>query len=118
MAVAERRCRSAVFSRGSPWQYLVVEVARCGDCHTPLNDKGEPVTEKWLQGTVLLFKPTLAMPWADTAPNIAGLPGWSTSDAVTFFMTGKYKASDLYPTPWDPQLQKEYQEYLKQKLGK
>jgi len=34
------------------------------------------------------------------------------------FMTGKYKASDLYPTPWDPQLQKEYQEYLKQKLGR
>ena len=34
------------------------------------------------------------------------------------FMTGKYKASDLYPTPWDPQLQREYQEYLKQKLGK
>jgi len=34
------------------------------------------------------------------------------------FMTGKYKASDLYPTPWDPQLKKEYEEYLKQKLGK
>jgi hypothetical protein len=33
-------------------------------------------------------------------------------------MTGKYKASDLYPTPWDPQLKKEYEEYLKQKLGK
>jgi regulator of RNase E activity RraA len=34
------------------------------------------------------------------------------------FMTGKYKASDLYPTPWDPQLKKEYEEYLKQNLGK
>jgi hypothetical protein len=34
------------------------------------------------------------------------------------FMTGKYKASDLYPTPWDPQLKKEYEEYLKEKLGK
>ncbi len=33
-------------------------------------------------------------------------------------MTGKYKASDLYPTPWDPQLKKEYEEYLKSKLGK
>lgn len=33
-------------------------------------------------------------------------------------MTGKYKASELYPTPWDPQLKKEYAEYLKQKLGK
>lgn len=34
------------------------------------------------------------------------------------FMTGKYKASDLYPTPWDPQLKKEYEDYLKEKLGK
>ncbi|MGA3328032.1 MAG: dimethylmenaquinone methyltransferase [Terriglobia bacterium] len=33
-------------------------------------------------------------------------------------LTGKYKASDLYPTPWDPQLKKEYEGYLKQKLGK
>jgi regulator of RNase E activity RraA len=33
-------------------------------------------------------------------------------------MTGKYKASDLYPTPWDPQLKKEYEDYLKQHLGK
>jgi len=31
--------------------------------------------------------------------------------------TGKYKISELYPEPWDPQLRKEYEEYLKQKLG-
>jgi regulator of RNase E activity RraA len=34
------------------------------------------------------------------------------------FMTGKYKASELYPSPSDPALRKEYEEYLKQKLGK
>jgi 4-hydroxy-4-methyl-2-oxoglutarate aldolase len=34
------------------------------------------------------------------------------------FMTGKYKSSDLYPTPKDPALRQEYQEYLKKKLGK
>jgi len=56
-------------------KYLVVEVARCGDCHTPMNDKGEPVTEKWLQGTALMFKPTVDMPWADTAANIARTAG-------------------------------------------
>ena len=32
--------------------------------------------------------------------------------------TGKYKISELYPEPWDPQLKKEYEDYLKQKLGK
>jgi 4-hydroxy-4-methyl-2-oxoglutarate aldolase len=34
------------------------------------------------------------------------------------FLTGKYKSSELYPTPSDPALKKEYEEYLKQKLGK
>ncbi len=34
------------------------------------------------------------------------------------FLTGKYKASDLYPTPTVPELKKEYEEYVKQKLGK
>jgi regulator of RNase E activity RraA len=34
------------------------------------------------------------------------------------FRTGKYKSTDLYPSPHDPALKKEYEEYLKEKLGK
>ena len=34
------------------------------------------------------------------------------------FETGKYKSSDIYPTPRDPALKKEYEEYLKKRLGK
>jgi len=33
-------------------------------------------------------------------------------------LTGKYKSSEIYPSPTDPALKKEYEEYLKQKLGK
>jgi len=33
------------------------------------------------------------------------------------FMTGKYKSSDLYPSPTVPALKKEYEEYLKRKLA-
>ncbi len=33
-------------------------------------------------------------------------------------MTGKYKSSDIYPSPHDPALKKEYEDYKKQKLGK
>jgi 4-hydroxy-4-methyl-2-oxoglutarate aldolase len=32
-------------------------------------------------------------------------------------LTGKYKSSDLYPSPSDPALKREYEEYLKQKLA-
>jgi regulator of RNase E activity RraA len=34
------------------------------------------------------------------------------------FRTGKYKASELYPSPADPALKKEFDEYLKKRLGK
>jgi regulator of RNase E activity RraA len=34
------------------------------------------------------------------------------------FMTGKYKSSDLYSTPRDPELRKEYEEYKKSRMKK
>jgi 4-hydroxy-4-methyl-2-oxoglutarate aldolase len=34
------------------------------------------------------------------------------------FKTGKYKASELYPSPADPALKKEFEEYLKKRMGK
>ncbi len=70
-------------------EYLVKAVGQCADCHTPMNEKGEPIPDKWLQGKKLEFAPTVPMPvWADTSPNIAGLPGWDHAKAVRFFMTG------------------------------
>lgn len=34
------------------------------------------------------------------------------------FHTGKYKSSEIYPSPSDPALKKEYEEYKKKKLGR
>ena len=68
---------------------MVEGVGLCGDCHTPFNEKGEPVKEKLLQGATLSFRPTVPMPvWADTSTNIAGLPGWEKDAAIRFLMTG------------------------------
>ena len=70
-------------------EYLVKEIGQCADCHTPMSEKGEYIQDKWLQGTKLTFTPTVPVPgWADTSPNIAGLPGWDHAKAVQFFMTG------------------------------
>jgi mono/diheme cytochrome c family protein len=70
-------------------EYLVKSIGQCGDCHTPMNEKGEFIQGKWLQGKKLDFAPTVPMPvWADTSPNIAGLPGWDYDKAVQFFTTG------------------------------
>jgi mono/diheme cytochrome c family protein len=70
-------------------KYLVENVGMCGDCHTPRNEKGEPVKEQWLGGAPLGFRPIMPMPvWADKAPSIAGLSGWEKGAAIKFMMTG------------------------------
>ena len=70
-------------------KYLVENVGMCGDCHTPRNEKGEPVKEQWLAGALLSFKPTVPIPvWAEKSPGIAGLPGWEKDAAIRFLMTG------------------------------
>ena len=70
-------------------EYLVKAIGQCGDCHSPMNEKGEFIPGQWLKGKKLEFAPTIPMPvWADTSPNIAGLPGWDHEKAIQFFMTG------------------------------
>ena len=70
-------------------EYLVKGVAGCPDCHTPMNEKGEFVQGKWLQGTKLTFASTVPVPnWADASPYIAGLEGWDHGKAVQLLMTG------------------------------
>ena len=70
-------------------KYLVEDAGLCGDCHTPRNEKGEPIKEQWLKGATLDFKPTMPVPvWADKSVNIAGLPGWEKDAAIKFLVTG------------------------------
>ena len=70
-------------------EYLVKVIGQCGDCHTPMNEKGEYVPGKWLQGTKLTFVSTVPVPnWADTSADIAGLEGWDHEKAIQFFTTG------------------------------
>ena len=70
-------------------KYLVDDVAGCGDCHTPLNEKGEPDQKRLLQGGPLSFAPLQPVPnWVAAAPAIAGLPGWDDAAAVNLLMTG------------------------------
>ncbi len=84
-------------------KYLVNQAALCGDCHTPRNEKGEPIVAKLMKGAPIGFKPIGPMlVWAEKAPNIAGLPGWEKDDAVKFFMSG-VAYNDLPARPPMPQ---------------
>lgn len=69
-------------------KYLVTQIGLCQDCHTPRDQKGAYVQEKWLQGAPIMFNPAVEMPWAGTAPPLAGLDGWSDQQIVKFLTTG------------------------------
>lgn len=55
-------------------KYLVEEVARCPECHTPRDAKGDLDTQAWLEGAPIWIMPVHHIQnWADTVPPIAGL---------------------------------------------
>jgi mono/diheme cytochrome c family protein len=83
---ALRSASAASVARG---KYLVEGIGMCGDCHTPRNERGEPIKEQRLKGATLGFKPAAPVPvWAEKSGDIAGLPGWDKNAAIRFFMTG------------------------------
>lgn len=84
-------------------RYLVQQVGICGDCHTPRDDRGQPVEAKALQGARIMFKPTVPMPnWGEFAPPIVGLPGFTDAQAITFLTTGKNVSGKFGAPPMPP----------------
>jgi mono/diheme cytochrome c family protein len=68
-------------------------VARCGDCHTPRNNKGALDMSRHLQGASMWFTPKAKGKgqWEDEAPDITstGVAGeWSEDKMVKFHCTG------------------------------
>ena len=52
-------------------KYLVEEVARCQECHTPKLPDGQFDKEKWLKGTVLNVQPIDAIKgWHKNSPDL------------------------------------------------
>ena len=75
----------------------------CGDCHSPRNQRGEEIPGRELTGTQLDLQPAHPVPgWVAVAPPIAGLEGWTNSEAVRFLMAGLNRSSK-HPSPPMPQ---------------
>lgn len=74
-------------------KYLVEEIGRCQECHTPRLESGELDKSKWLKGATLDFTPTHEIKgWHKTSPNIAGssplFQRWKDEGVVKFLETG------------------------------
>lgn len=84
-------------------RYLVERVARCADCHSPRDAQGGFVAERWLQGAMLPFSPTVPMPWANAAPTISGLPSLPDDElAVHYLTTGELPGGRVSRPPMPP----------------
>src|SRR5258708_23828655 len=63
-------------------RYLVEEVAKCSECHTPRKPNGELDEAAWLRGAPIWIQPVARVPnSADRAPALAGLPSFTDVQA-------------------------------------
>jgi mono/diheme cytochrome c family protein len=70
-------------------RYLVEEVARCPECHTPRDSQGDLERDAWLQGSSTWISPVQANHnWAQLAPPLAGLPSYTDQQAERILEKG------------------------------
>lgn len=74
-------------------RYLVEEIGKCAECHTPRLANGEPDRTQWLQGAPIDFKPTHPVPkWEEMAPGITSsgkIKEWGEKGLAGFLETGE-----------------------------
>ncbi|MFZ0733387.1 MAG: cytochrome c [Candidatus Sulfotelmatobacter sp.] len=77
---------TAEIARG---QYIVQDVAMCGQCHTPRNSDGTLDETHALEGAPVFFRPSGSFSdWPLKAPRIGGTPPASDADMVKLLTTG------------------------------
>ena len=75
-------------------KYLVEEVAKCQDCHTPKMDNGSFIRSQWMKGAAINLMPAAPITgWRSAAPDItpngAVWKRWGDEGMTAFLETGK-----------------------------
>lgn len=83
-------------------RYLVEKVGLCSDCHSPRDENGQFLADRWLKGSPIPFQPTIPMPWAAASPQIAGLPSLTDEQAIHFLCTGELPGGRQPRPPMPP----------------
>ena len=66
-------------------RYLVEDVAKCGECHTPRDAQGQLDHSAWLQGAPIWIMPVRPIAnWAEHAPALAGFPSFTRKRASAY----------------------------------
>lgn len=84
-------------------KYLAEHVAMCIQCHTPRDEEGNLLLSQRFQGAPVPFvSPWPNSRWANTAPSIAGLPQYTTDQAVKLLTTGISRTGQSLRSPMPP----------------
>jgi mono/diheme cytochrome c family protein len=88
MAVAAKDAKA---ERG---QYLVEEVGRCQECHTPKTDTGEFDKSRWMKGATLIGVPSAPVAdWHQKSPDLTSTSAlwtrWGQDGFSKFLQTAK-----------------------------
>ena len=76
-------------------KYLVEEVARCQECHTPRSDAGEFDRAQWMKGATLIGVPPAPAPagWHQKSPDLTSTSAlwtrWGQDGFSKFLQTAK-----------------------------
>jgi mono/diheme cytochrome c family protein len=84
-------------------RYIVEEVARCPECHSPRDAQGNPDQTRWLQGAPIWITPVHPdSKWADRAPALAGFPGYTQVQGEQILEMGRSATGGLLQPPMHP----------------
>ncbi|HXN99557.1 MAG TPA: c-type cytochrome [Candidatus Acidoferrales bacterium] len=71
-------------------KYLVEEVAKCSECHTPRDSQGNPDNSRAFQGAPVWIVPVHPdHNWAQQAPPLAGFAAYTESDGEEILERGQ-----------------------------
>ena len=75
-------------------KYLVEEVAKCQECHTPKMENGNYIKSQWMKGATMNLAPAAPVAgWHGTSPDVtpagAVWKRWGEEGMVAFLTTGK-----------------------------
>src|SRR6185437_11991924 len=71
-------------------QYVVEEIAKCTECHTPRDAQFQLDRSRWLQGASVWITPVVPQKdWADRAPGLAGLGGFTDQQILRVLENGQ-----------------------------
>jgi mono/diheme cytochrome c family protein len=100
LSFSPARSEADALERG---RYLVEEVAQCGWCHSPRDERGELDATKWLEGAPVWFQPSQRVPnWAYSAPPLAGLPSFTPEQVIKVLTTGRARDGRPLRRPMRP----------------